>query len=131
MEITRQDEGLSRDRRLTRRQDFEEAYEQGRRWTGSLMVMWLRSGADAGLRLGVVASRKVGGSVRRTRARRLLREAFRRQRAHLRGPVDVVLVARSALLQAPWLEINRELRDLARRAGILQREDSDSAGANG
>jgi len=83
------------------------------------MVLWLRQGEGATLRLGVVASRKVGGAVARARARRLLREAFRRNRRRLRGAADVVLVARAGLLTAAPAAITGELLQLAGRAGLL------------
>jgi len=82
------------------------------------MVLWLRSGDDAGLRLGVVTSRKVGGAVQRVRARRLLREVFRINRHLLRGPYDVVLVARGHVLNAGSAAIRAEFMDLANKAGV-------------
>jgi ribonuclease P protein component len=114
------DQGLSREQRLTRSSLFRETYEQGRRWTGRYMVLWLRSGEGAALRLGVVSSRKVGGAVARVRARRLLREAYRRIRYRFSGPYDVILVSRRSLLEARWEDINRELLDLAQKAGLLK-----------
>ena len=60
------------------------------------MVFWRRRGAGAALRLGVVASRKVGGAVQRARAKRRLRSAYRLNRHRFRGDCDVVLIARAA-----------------------------------
>jgi len=74
------DHGLPRARRLTRTSGFQEAYGQGRKFVGRYMVLFLRSGPDAALRLGVVSSRKVGGAVARNRARRRIREVFRHER---------------------------------------------------
>ncbi len=49
---------------------------------------------DSGLRrLGVIASKKVGNSVCRSRAKRLLREAFRNTQDSLPGSCDVLLIA--------------------------------------
>ena len=81
--------------RLRRSADFREAYDQDRRRHGKLMVLFLRTAPDASLRLGVVASKRVGNAVERARAKRRLREAFRRLRGALAPsePVDVVLVA--------------------------------------
>ncbi len=115
-------QGLSRRQRLTRTSQFAEAYSQGKKWFGSYMVLWLREGEDASLRLGVVASRKVGNAVKRARAKRLLREAYRRNRYQFDGDQDVVLVARRAILTAKWDDIVNELMDLARRAGLLEGE---------
>ena len=83
------------------------------------MVLWLRTGDGAALRLGVVASRKVGGAVKRARAKRLLREAYRRNRFRFQGSYDVVLVARADLFRAPWDDIVQELLTLAGQAGLL------------
>lgn len=115
----RPDQGLARHQRLTRSREFREAYAAAEKQIGRLMVLYLRRGEGAALRLGVVASRKVGNAVARARARRLLREAYRRQRHQLQGGADVVLVARAQLLEADWARIVDELAFLLKRAGLL------------
>ena len=114
------DEGLSAGRRLRQTSLFGEAYAQDRCYRGRYMVLFLRQGAGASLRLGVVTSRKVGAAVARVRARRLLRESFRRSRQRLSGPYDVVLIARASVLGASRDEITGELLQLAERAGLLR-----------
>ena len=114
------DQGLRRSQRLTRTALFRQTYAQGRRWIGRFMVLWLRSGDDASLRLGVVASKKVGNAVARARAKRLLREAYRRNRFRMAGQFDVVIVARRDILAAPWNDIEGELLELAKFAGLLE-----------
>ena len=110
---------LGRKQRLRHTAQFQQAYDQDRRWHGRLMVLFLRSGPDASLRLGVVASKKVGNAPERARAKRRLREAFRRQRAGFAGRTDdVVLVARRSILDAPWDAVVAELRKLAAQAGL-------------
>lgn len=111
-------EGLPRELRLRHRSGFDDAYIQNRKVVGRHMVMFVRSAPDAALRLGVVTSRKVGGAVARNRARRRLREVFRRERARLAGKVDVVLVARAAAREPPFEELRREFLSLCRRAGL-------------
>lgn len=110
---------LSRSQRLTRTSLFREAFDQGQRWVGKSMVLWLRSGDGAALRLGVVASKKVGGAVARARAKRLLREVFRQNRHLCVGSRDVVLVARRGLIETRWSGIEKEFLDLARKAKLL------------
>ncbi len=83
------------------------------------MVLCLRSGEGAALRLGVVASRKVGNAVERARAKRRMREAFRLNRFRFAGELDVILIARRAILDAPWDEVIAELLKLARQAGLM------------
>lgn len=117
--MTGPDQGLARRQRLTRSADFRAAYDAGRKQVGRCMVLYLLSRPEGALRLGVVTGRKVGGAVQRNRARRLLREAFRRNRFRMQGRADVVLVARAALLTTDWADVEAELLTLARRAEIL------------
>ncbi len=113
-------ETLCRKQRLRHASQFEETYEQNRRWHGRHMVLFLRAAPDASLRLGVVASKKVGNAIARGRAKRRLREAFRRNRARFGGTTDdVVLVARRSILAAPWAEVVADLLKLAAQAGLL------------
>ena len=110
---------LGRKQRLQRPGQFEEAYDQNRRWHGRFMVLFLRSAPDASLRLGVVASKKVGNAPERARAKRRLRDAFRRHRAAFTATTDdVVLVARRSILAAPWADVVAELLKLAAQAGL-------------
>ncbi|MBN1269742.1 MAG: ribonuclease P protein component [Kiritimatiellae bacterium] len=118
------DQGLSRRQRLTKSPLFKETYAQGRRWIGRYMVLWLREGEGASLRLGVVAGRKVGNAVARARAKRRLREAYRRNRDRFAGPFDVVIVARKSMGGAKWDDIVAELLYLARRAGLVEGGES-------
>ena len=112
-------ETLGPKQRLRRTAQFQETYDQNRRWHGRFMVLFLRAAPDASLRLGVVASKKVGNAPERARAKRRLREAFRRQRAEFAGRTDdVVLVARRSILDAPWDAVVAELRKLAAQAGL-------------
>lgn len=113
------DRRLRRHQRLTSPSDFQDTYAQGKSGAARTLVMWLRVGPGASLRLGVVASKVIGNAVCRARAKRRLREAWRLNRARFRGDVDVVLVARRSILTARWQDVNDDLIRLAGRAGLL------------
>jgi ribonuclease P protein component len=118
------DRRLSRHRRIRESRLFREAFEGGRCWPGRLMVLWLLFRDDSSLRLGVVASKRTfRTAVKRARAKRLLREAYRLNRFRLRSECDVVLVGRRAILDASLPEVEKELLKLAGKAGML-REDA-------
>lgn len=113
------DHRLRRAQRVTASRLFTEAYDQGRKTVGRHMVLWLRTGEGAALRLGVVTGRKVGGAVARVKARRRLRAVWRAHRPDLQGAVDVILIGRSTLPGAPWPEVEEDFMRVARRAGLV------------
>lgn len=111
---------LSKQQRLTKASLFREAFAQKRSFVGRLMVLWLRKGEGASLRLGVVTSKKVSNrAVDRNRARRVLRAAYRELRGELSGDVDVVIIARRWILNASHDELVTEMRHLFKKAGLL------------
>lgn len=74
---------------------------------------------EAEPRTAVVAGRAVGGAVRRNRAKRMIREAWRALSPRLARPVDVVLVARSPIEGATTTELIEEVEDVLSRAGAI------------
>jgi ribonuclease P protein component len=111
---------LSKEQRLIQASLFGEAFAQKRNFVGRFMVLWLRTGQDAALRLGVVTSKKVSNrAVDRNLVRRRLREIFRQHRAELSGPFDLVIIARQNLLAASYADVEREFIRLAGKAGLL------------
>jgi len=102
-------EALPKRRRLRNSREFQTVYAAGQRYDGRLMAAFLRGNEVAEHRLGVTASTKaIGNSVDRNRAKRLLRELFRRSAGELGGlqqRYDWVLNAKRSLLAA-----NEELR---------------------
>jgi len=100
---------LPKQSRLSARAEFQKIYALGQRYDGRLMAAFLRKNDLPVHRLGVTASTKaIGKSVDRNRARRLLREVFRRSRSDLNAlgqQYDWVINAKRSLLSS-----NEELR---------------------
>lgn len=87
----------SKRRRLSRSGEFDRVYRDGYSHATRYLVLYSfprREDGDRDVRLGVSASRKVGGAVERNRAKRILRESFWELSDRLPGGHDFVLVAR-------------------------------------
>jgi ribonuclease P protein component len=81
-----------------------------------LFTAFIQERTDAGPRIGLTVTRKVGSSVERNRCRRLLREAFRRNRTLAEGlAVDIVINAKRELVSATYADVESELVRLLTR----------------
>jgi len=105
--------------RLRHSGDVERVFDEGKSWAHPLLVLVARPNELGLSRVGVTASRKVGGAVERNRAKRLLREAARHlyPQFETRG-WDIMLVARPKLVEAKEIEVERALTSLLERAGL-------------
>jgi len=89
-----------RRRRLSRSGEFDRVYRDGSSNATRYLVLYSfpRKGEDdSEIRLGVSASRKIGGAVDRNRVKRVLREAFWGLADRLPERYDFVIVARPEL----------------------------------
>ena len=106
--------------RLKQGRDFARLRRGGERLAnGCLIANWQRLSPDAPSRLGVITAGRIGGALVRSRARRLLREAFRLHQHDLAGPVDLVLVARPSIAGRGFAEVERDFLTALRKGRLL------------
>ena len=114
--------------RLRSRDEFTAVQQQGRRVSTRYLTLLALPNTLHRDRLGIIASRKIGGAVVRNRAKRRLRELFRHRKPDAiagAGPgFDLVVIARSELPDAPfsarrtefWTAIDRVTRRTGNRS---------------
>ena len=97
------DTGLSRGERVRRRPEFLANYERGSRSSSRLMTIFVLANGGTTARLGIAATRKLGNAVERNRAKRLVREAFRRHKP-LVG-LDIIIIPKREMLVADYQDV--------------------------
>ncbi len=113
---------LGRAWRLAQSRDFARVRQQGERLAqGCLIANWNRLPDGTPPKLGVVTSKKIGGAVERSRARRLLRETFRQHQHELAQPVELVLVARNSIAGKKLADVEKDFLAALNRAGLLSK----------
>ena len=105
--------GLRSEERIRRRADFQQVYEHGARVHGRYSTVFVLPNNQAVGRLGIAATKKLGGAVQRNRAKRLIREIFRRNK--IAPGLDVVVVPRRELLEASLTAIEADYRSTLER----------------
>ena len=104
---------------LRERQRFQQVRSEGKSWAGPLLVLCALPNDSETSRFGFSVSRRLGNAVQRNRARRRLREAVRRALPSIANGWDLVFIARPALSQAGFDEIEAACLTLLRRAQLL------------
>jgi ribonuclease P protein component len=102
---------------LTSRAEIQALFERGQRIDRpTLLLLW--SAGAGGRRAAFAVSRQIRGAVGRNRARRRLREAYRRVREAAPLGAAMVVVAKRAALDVAF---HRLERDLAEALGAIPR----------
>jgi ribonuclease P protein component len=105
---------LPKDARLRKSAEFRSVYNEGKRFEGRLVTVFVLLTGLSQHRLGITASRKMSRlAVKRNRAKRLLREAFRLTEGELdalKNRYDWVFNARRSLLEVKAEAVIADLR---------------------
>jgi ribonuclease P protein component len=102
--------------RILQRNVFRRVYNEGRKIQFKYFTAFVL-GKEAGpVRIGITATRKMGNSVERNRARRLVREAFRKNKWLVPHGVDIVINVKHSLVEAGYRDFEGEFITFLQRA---------------
>ena len=112
---------------LRRKADFDELYKKGKSAGDRYVVVFTKANNLGYGRKAFLASKKVGGSVERNRARRLMKEAFRnlsKDQEILQNveKQDVIVIARSTINGKKEWDVENSLRSAFTKIGIIEKK---------
>ena len=113
-------QSLPRNLRLAKRREFLRVYEAGRKLFSRYCVVFFAGNDLTHSRLGITATRKLGGAVVRNRLKRWTRETYRRQRLALGldpRHLDYVINVKPGAADASYLDYSVDLQRVLQRAG--------------
>ena len=105
---------------MRRRPEFLANYERGSRNSSRLMTIFVLANGGTTARLGIAATRKFGNAVQRNRAKRLVRETFRRHKP-IAG-LDIIVVPKREMKVADFRTVEADYCAILLRRGHKIRE---------
>ncbi len=94
---------------LRNRKDFSSLHNKGKSVGERCLVLVYRKNGLSYNRRAFLASKKVGGSVQRNRARRLLRESFRSLEERLNPGYDFLFIARKSIVEVKCADVRKSM----------------------
>lgn len=112
---------FDKSRRLLRNSQFQYTYRRGKSVADARLVL-VAARTRGKTRVGFSVGKKVGNSVVRSRAKRLMRECCRQMYPLLATGYNFIFIARSAMKYASFAETNASMTALLERGGYLQED---------
>jgi ribonuclease P protein component len=100
--------------------DFTRLYKKGRSVGEKYIVLFYIKNNLPYSRRAFLASKKVGNSVRRNRARRLMKESYRRMAKDLPAGMDILFIARSTIEGVKCGDVELSMRRALTKGKLLK-----------
>lgn len=105
---------------LNCQKDFDAVYNKGRSASSKYVVLFYAKNRLKYSRVSFLASKKVGNSVKRHRAARLMREAFRLSGQVIKPGYDLVIIARNTITDAKCDDVMQSIETVLKKTrGVL------------
>ncbi|ERK28649.1 MAG: ribonuclease protein component [Clostridiaceae bacterium] len=114
--------------KLRKNLEFRNVYRRGKSFSNDTLVLYIfynrrnRDNNDKFNRIGISVSKKVGKSVVRSKVKRLISESYRLNCTNLKEGHDLVFIARNAIKDKSYWDIEKAMLNLFKRSGLIYNE---------
>ena len=105
---------------LRKKSDFSAIYNKGKSVGSRYVVVFYRPNHLPYNRTGFLASKKVGNSVKRNRARRLMKASYREIADKLPVGYDFIIIARNTISGQKCADVRRSLYSAFKKTGVIK-----------
>ncbi len=108
---------------LRRKDDFSSIYKRGKSIGERYIVLFYKKNGLSYNRIAFLASKKVGNSVERNRARRLMKESYRLLKENIKEGYDLIFIARNTINGRKEQEVNKSMMNALFKSKLMERTD--------
>lgn len=110
---------------LRKKKDFSAIYNRGKSVGEKYVVLFFRKNNLPYNRTAFLASKKVGNSVKRNRARRLMKESFRALKQNMPTGYDLIFIARNTIIDLKCADVEKSMEAAIKKSGIRKAQTID------
>ena len=103
---------------LRKNEDFSNVYKKGKSLGEQYIVFFYRKNYKQINRVGFLASKKVGNSVLRNRARRLMKESYRNLKNNIITGYDMIFIARNKIVGCKQIDVEKSMKRALKRSEL-------------
>ncbi|XVG95904.1 ribonuclease P protein component [Eubacteriales bacterium KG127] len=107
---------------LRNKKNFFKIYSKGKSIGDRYIVLFYKKNHLPYSRKAFLASKKVGNSVKRNRARRLMKESVRLLDFEIPQGYDFIFIARNTINDKSYNDVSRSVRSAIKRSGVLNND---------